>query len=152
MAHTWSVAAMIYVLYTMLYIVLHHNSFCIEFSLSANRSRQFENITVRTADNDVAYPLLDKFELNVTNVLFGKMKSSFYGKQRGSTDPLGVMSIQHESQRLSARLRWLSNDELGITNMQVIKRFYDFRPIDNNCYDYSNNIAHLPDIGILPQI
>lgn len=32
---------------------------------------------------------------------------------------LGGIIIQHESQKLSARLRWLSNDEIGITNMQV---------------------------------
>lgn len=36
-----------------------------------------------------------------------------------SPEMLGGIIIQHESQKLSARLRWLSNDEIGITNMQV---------------------------------
>ncbi|XP_076463028.1 VWFA and cache domain-containing protein 1-like [Babylonia areolata] len=37
-----------------------------------------------------------------------------------SPEMLGGIIIQHESQKLSARLRWLSNDEIGITNMQAI--------------------------------
>lgn len=32
---------------------------------------------------------------------------------------MGGVVIQQASQDLSARLRWLSNDEIGITNMQV---------------------------------
>ena len=36
-----------------------------------------------------------------------------------SPEMLGGIIIQHESQDLSARLRWLSNDEIGITKMQV---------------------------------
>lgn len=37
-----------------------------------------------------------------------------------SPELLGGIVIQHEAQKLSARLRWLSNDEIGITNMQAI--------------------------------
>lgn len=33
---------------------------------------------------------------------------------------MGGVIIQQASQDLSARLRWLSNDEIGITNMQVL--------------------------------
>ena len=36
-----------------------------------------------------------------------------------SPEMLGGIIIQHESQKLSAQLRWLSNDEIGITVMQV---------------------------------
>lgn len=31
----------------------------------------------------------------------------------------GGIKIDHEAQKLSARLRWLSNEEIGITKMQV---------------------------------
>ncbi|CAL1540838.1 unnamed protein product [Lymnaea stagnalis] len=44
------------------------------------------------------------------------------------TDMGGVI-IQQASQDLSARLRWLSNDEIGITNMQAI---YDSLPYEEN--------------------
>ncbi len=37
-----------------------------------------------------------------------------------SPKQLGGIVIQAESEKLSAGLRWLSNDEIGITNMQVI--------------------------------
>lgn len=33
---------------------------------------------------------------------------------------LGGIRIEHEAQKLSARLRWLSNEEIGITKMQVM--------------------------------
>lgn len=31
----------------------------------------------------------------------------------------GGIKIEHEARKLSARLRWLSNEEIGITKMQV---------------------------------
>ena len=33
--------------------------------------------------------------------------------------PFGGINIQYEAQKLSASLRWLSNDEIGVTTMQV---------------------------------
>ena len=33
--------------------------------------------------------------------------------------PFGGIKIQYEAQKLSASLRWLSNDEIGVTTMQV---------------------------------
>ncbi|XP_055956054.1 VWFA and cache domain-containing protein 1 [Patella vulgata] len=50
---------------------------------------------------------------------------------------LGGIVIQHESQKLSARLRWLSNDEIGITTMQAI---YDSLPYTNEETNLKSNL------------
>ena len=45
----------------------------------------------------------------------------FADTRQEKPDPhvLGGVHIEHEAQKLSAQLRWLSNEEIGITNMQV---------------------------------
>lgn len=51
-----------------------------------------------------------------------------------SPEMLGGIIIQHESQKLSARLRWLSNDEIGITNMQVCTKLNNTEINSNDIY------------------
>ncbi|XP_012946227.1 VWFA and cache domain-containing protein 1 isoform X2 [Aplysia californica] len=45
---------------------------------------------------------------------------------------IGGVIIQQESQKLSARLRWLSNEEIGILNMQAV---YDSLPYEESVRD-----------------
>ncbi|KAK3089856.1 hypothetical protein FSP39_007106 [Pinctada imbricata] len=63
---------------------------------------------------------------------FSKLLSDdgyFADTRQEKPDPkvLGGVHIDHEAQQLSAQLRWLSNEEIGITNMQAI---YDSLPYD----------------------
>ncbi|KAL3869969.1 hypothetical protein ACJMK2_042589 [Sinanodonta woodiana] len=53
---------------------------------------------------------------------------------------LGGINIEHEAQKLSARLRWLSNEEIGVTAMQAI---YDSLPYTEKSADHK---AHLEQI------
>ncbi|XP_061168196.1 VWFA and cache domain-containing protein 1-like [Saccostrea echinata] len=58
----------------------------------------------------------------------------FPDTRQETPDPsvLGGIKIKHEAQKLSARLRWLSNEEIGITKMQAI---YDSLPYEKKEQD-----------------
>ena len=43
----------------------------------------------------------------------------FTDTSQENVKPFGGIKIQYEAQKLSASLRWISNDEIGVTTMQV---------------------------------
>lgn len=46
----------------------------------------------------------------------------FTDTRQDEVKPFNGISIQNEAQKLSANLRWLSNEEIGVTTMQVKKK------------------------------
>lgn len=52
----------------------------------------------------------------------------------------GGIKIEHEARKLSARLRWLSNEEIGITKMQAI---YDSLPYEKKNHDPINTLQKI---------
>ena len=43
----------------------------------------------------------------------------FMDTSQEKVKPFGGINIKYEAQKLSASLRWISNDEIGVTTMQV---------------------------------
>jgi hypothetical protein len=86
------------------------------------------SLTLQEGRNVLGKGIDDPDKLNVKNLDGTTDRRTSYDDGYSVTDNkqdpvspemLGGIITQHESQKLAARLRWLSNDEIGITHMQV---------------------------------
>jgi hypothetical protein len=68
------------------------------------------------------YGNLNDIDHEALKALFGE-DGYFSDTRQDRVDPsiLGGIRLQVEASKLSAKLRWISNEELGITHMQVSK-------------------------------
>lgn len=91
------------------------------------------------------YGNLNNIDHEALKALFGK-DGYFSDTRQDHVDPsiLGGIRLQVEASKLSAKLRWISNEELGITHMQVskccvnmyiqmIRRIFLITPCSSNC-------------------
>lgn len=73
------------------------------------------------SDNDIGRGGLSLKELTDSEGLTKLIASDGYftDTSQETVKPFGGINIKYEAQKLSASLRWISNDEIGVTKMQV---------------------------------
>lgn len=96
-------------------------------------------------DNKVGRGGLSLKDLTDSEVLTELFANDGYFRDTSQEDvkPFDGINIQYEAQKLSASLRWLSNDEIGVTTMQAV---YDTLPYTEEPPNYRSRLKKIIDV------